>query len=69
MTSAQVSMDCRQKMGDAPLNVTSIDFRDNGEVPIRASGRYIQPEVILASGSSWSSVQGFDMEAAPGGRQ
>jgi hypothetical protein len=68
MTSAQVLIDCRARMGDAPVNVVSSDFRTNGEVPIRASGRYVQPEIILAAGSSWTSVQGFELEATAGGR-
>jgi hypothetical protein len=68
MASAQVSIDCRMRMGDAPLNVVSNDFRDNGEVPIRASGRYVQPEIIQAAGAVWTSIQGLDLEAAAGGR-
>jgi hypothetical protein len=55
-------------MGDAPTNIVSNDFRANGEVPIRASGRYLQPEIILAAGTSWNSVQGFDLESTAGGR-
>jgi hypothetical protein len=69
MTSAQVSLDCRLRMGDAPRNITSTDFRNNGEVRIRASGRYVQPEVILSAGTVWSSIQGLDLEATAGGRQ
>jgi len=69
MEAAQVSIDARAKMGDSAINTVSTDFRDNGEVPIRASGRYIQPEFVLATGSTWSSVQGFELEASQGGRQ
>jgi hypothetical protein len=67
-TSAQVSIDCRARMGDSPNNVVSNDYRTNGEVPIRASGKYLQPEVTLGAGTEWSSVQGFELEAAAGGR-
>jgi hypothetical protein len=66
--SAQVSLDCRARMGDAPLNVVSTDYRLNGEVPIRASGRFIQAEITLPAGSDWSAIQGFDLEATAGGR-
>lgn len=69
MAAAQVSLDCRATMGSPPVNVVSNDFRANGETPIRASGRYIQPEITLAAGSAWSSVQGFELETAAGGRQ
>lgn len=64
----QVSIDCRATMGDSPVNVTSADLRANGEIPIRASGRFIQAEVIYPATATWSSVQGFDYEAAAGGR-
>jgi hypothetical protein len=66
--AATVSIDCRATMGDAPVNVTSNDLRDNGEIPIRASGRFVQPEVIYPASTSWSSIQGFDIETTPGGR-
>jgi hypothetical protein len=69
MTTAQVTIDQRARMGDTPVNVSSLDFRDNGEVPIRASGRYLQPEIIFAEDAEWSSVQGLDLEASMGGRQ
>ena len=69
MVSAQVAIDCRTTMADAPVNVVSIDFRENGEVPIRASGRYLQPEVTLGASTVWSSIQGLDLEASAGGRQ
>lgn len=68
MESAKVSIDCRAKMGDDPLNIVSTDFRSNGEVPIRASGRYLQPEITLGADALWSSVQAFDLEATAGGR-
>jgi hypothetical protein len=55
-------------MGDAPLNIVSNDYRANGEVPIRASGRYVQPEIRLAAGTEWSAVQGFELEASAGER-
>lgn len=67
-TSTQVSIDCRARMGDSATNVVSSDLRTNGEVPIRASGRYVQPEITLAAASEWSSVQGLELEATAGGR-
>jgi hypothetical protein len=68
-TSAQVSIDCRARMGDSPVNIVSMDYRTNGEVPIRASGRYLQPEITLPAATEWTSVQGFELEASPGGSQ
>lgn len=69
MTSATVSIDCRERMSDTPINVVSTDLRDNGEVPIRASGRYLQPEITLDAGATWTAMQGFEVEGSPGGRQ
>ena len=68
-TSGRVSIDCRARMGDSATNIVSTDYRDNGEVPIRASGRYLQPEITLSTGTEWTSVQQFELEAAAGGRQ
>lgn len=69
MSAASVAIDCRARLGDAPVNVVSSDFRSNGEVPIRASGRFVQPQITIASGQGWNFVTGFELEASPGGRQ
>lgn len=68
MQGAQISIDCRARMGDTPINTVSSDFRSNGYLPIRCSGKYVQPEVILSSAVQWTSVQGLDLEASAGGR-
>ena len=67
--SATVAIDCQARMGDVAVNVTSTDLKANGDVPIRASGRYLQPTITLGAGTVWTSIQGFDMETTPGGRQ
>ena len=66
---AIVSIDCRARMADTPTNTVSTDLRANGDVPIRCSGRYIQPEVIYPSTAVWTSIEGVDIEASPGGRR
>jgi hypothetical protein len=66
MTSGQISIDCRARLGDAPLNVTSQDFRSNGDLPIRCSGRYLQPEVTIPGTSVWSNLQGIDFAVSSG---
>lgn len=67
MLSAQVSIDCRARLGDNPINVTSNDFRANGELSIRCAGRYLQPEVTIYGTNTWSSVQGISLAVASGG--
>jgi hypothetical protein len=67
-SSVQVSIDCRARMGDAATNTVSTDLRANGEVPIRCSGRYTQPEITYPAATVWSAIQGFELEAGPGGR-
>jgi hypothetical protein len=36
-------------------------------MPIRASGRYFQPEIVMAEGAVWSFVSALDLEATAGG--
>lgn len=68
MVAATVQIDCQRRMGDAATSVVSSELRGNGDVPIRASGRYLQPEIRLDTGAVWTSIQALDFEATPGGR-
>ncbi len=63
-----VSIDARRRLADMPVNTVAVSLRDNGDVPIRSSGRYLQPQITLGAASVWTYLQGFDMEARAGGR-
>jgi len=66
MLAAQISIDCRARLGDSPVSVSSQDYRNNGELPIRCSGRYLQPEITILGTTPWSSVQGVDLAVSGG---
>lgn len=66
MLAGQISIDCRARLGDTPVSVTSQDFRSNGELPIRCAGRYLQPEITIYGSNTWSSVQGVDLAVSSG---
>ena len=57
--AATVSIDARRRLADSPVNVVSSDLRANGDVPIRSSGRYVQPQITLANGAVWDFIQGL----------
>ena len=64
-----LNLDCRDRLGDAETRVTTTDIRANGDMPIRARGRYMQPELLIAAGTTWTFAESIDLEGSPGGRQ
>lgn len=69
VTGNSVTLDCRARMGDVPNAVSVSDLRDNGVMPIRASGRYTKAYWSLASGSVWSFAQGLEFDFDQGGER
>jgi hypothetical protein len=67
-TSCTVSMEARRRLGDAAVSTTVSTMQSNGDVPIRSSGRYLQGQIVIPAGHMWTYLQGYDVEAAPGGR-
>jgi len=63
------SLETRKRLGDAPTTSTGSNTRGNGDIPVRGSGRYIQPTVRFLEGADWSFAEGFEMIAARGAKQ
>jgi hypothetical protein len=63
-----IHLDCSPRLGDAQTRFSTSDLRANGDLPLLASGRYIQPSIIVSAGASWTYMLGIDLEASPGGR-
>ena len=62
-------IDARRSLGGAETAYQGTSVRTNGDMPIRASGRYIQPKATIASGTTWTYAQGIDLvQASQGGR-
>ena len=68
MTAATLHLDGSRTIAGSQTRTTSTDFRANGDLPIRAEGRYIQPTVVLGAAASWSFAFGLELEGTPGGR-
>lgn len=69
-TNMVVSLNCRNRMGDSDTQAISGVVRNNGDAPVRARGRYVQPTLVFAEGASWTFVNGFEIvQAGAGGRQ
>lgn len=63
-----LQIDTSPRLGDAQTSTTSTDIRDNGDMPIRCHGRYVQPQITIAAGTGWSFIEGVSVEATAGGR-
>lgn len=65
---ATVHLDCSARLVDDQTRFSTSDLRTNGDMPILARGRYIQPEIATGATTDWSFIQGLEMEGTPGGR-
>lgn len=61
-------LDCSPRPGDSQTRVSSANIRNNGDIPIRASGRVIQPTWVISTDATWSYAKGFEFDARKGGR-
>lgn len=62
-----VTLDCRQRLGDPTGLVSRSELMPSGDVPVRASGRYISTVLSVAAGTDWRFVQGIEPVFAIGG--
>lgn len=65
-TSATVSINAKMKAGDAEARVATSEMRENGKMPIRANGRFLDTRLTIPAGHTWSYVQGGEYEFEPG---
>lgn len=64
-----VSLSQSPRLGDAQTVTSSGTIRPNGDVPVRASGRYIQANIAFAAGTDWAFANAIDFIAAGGVKQ
>jgi hypothetical protein len=62
-----ITMDCRQRLGDITGLTSRSTLMASGDVPVRASGRYIALTMAMDAGAVWQSVQGVEPIYAVGG--
>lgn len=66
-SGVSVSIASRARQGDSPSSVSSQTIRPNGDTPIRASGKFLQPGITAEAGASWNYLLGLELAATPGG--
>ena len=62
-----VSLKSKQRLVDSYATGTSTEYTASGDVPVRVSGRYIQPTISIAAGEAWTFAKGVDYVASVGG--
>jgi len=62
-----VNIDVSPRLGDAVTRVSASTMQANGEIPIRATGKYLQSEIVMASTAVWTFVSALGLRATPGG--
>lgn len=67
LTSATVKLDVRARLGDAENIKTCGPMRANGDMPVRANGRYIQCELTIPAGDPWTFAKGIEFQGEPEG--
>jgi hypothetical protein len=61
-----VTLAAKQRLGDATASFTASTLQNSGDMPIRASGRYLRPTFAVAAGTTWTHAKGFELVGSPG---
>lgn len=69
VSGATLSISQSPRLGDTQSAITSGTIRPNGDIAIRASGRYLQPSVTLAADTDWTFANGLEFTATGGVKQ
>lgn len=59
----------QRRLGDAATMVEAQTMQASGRIPVRIAGRFMQPSVRIAAGTSWTYVRGLEFEYVSGGRR
>ncbi len=56
----------KQTLAGATTNYSTTTLQASGDMPIRASGRYLRPTFAIAVGTTWTHARGFELIGSPG---
>lgn len=56
----------KQRLADAAASSSFTTVQANGDMPVRASGRYTRPTLAVAAGTAWTHAKGLELIGAPG---
>ncbi len=61
-----VTLAGKQTLAGSATNYSSSTLQASGDMPIRASGRYLRPTFAIAAGTTWTHARGFELVGQPG---
>lgn len=61
-----VTLAGKQTLAGTPTNYAGGTMQASGDIPIRASGRYLRPTFNIAAGAEWKHAKGYELVAVPG---
>lgn len=61
-----VTLDCRQRLGDASSLTSYSTINTAGDMAVRAAGRYVATDLSFAAGADWSYCQGIEHQFEQG---
>lgn len=62
-----LTLNTKQRLGDAGASATFTTLNTTGEMPVRARGRFVKAGFAISAGQTWTFAQGLDVKMAAGG--
>lgn len=59
VTGLTLTIEAKQRLADAASSAAYTTLRDSGDMPVRSSGRYIRPTLVVAAGTAWTHARGI----------
>jgi hypothetical protein len=61
-----LSLSYKQRLGDSLTVDSYTSLTTSGDMPVRTSGRYVRPKLVIAAGTTWGYLKGLDLTAKIG---
>ena len=61
-----ITLSGKQTLAGTPTDYVSSTLQPSGDMPIRASGRYLRPTIEIAAGAEWNHAKGYELVGRPG---
>jgi len=69
LSGQMITVDCRQRIGDAGVVRNTASLRASGLMPIRARGKYMKLTWSFAPGATWTYAKGMELQLEPAGER
>lgn len=61
-----VTLAGKATLAGSATSYSATTIQTSGDMPIRASGRYLRPTIAIAAGTAWTHAKGYDVVGRPG---